>query len=169
MKKHSHTTSFLPGLALGLFALAALSLGACDSTDKTAEQAADQTTQEATGTASPAADRVETNCYQRVTGSAPQQDIELLILNVKGQAVSGEYHWLPAQKDQRRGSFTGQQTPTGISAKYTYQQEGQTGTTELILTQRPDKIEVAGGPPELGLSATLPKINCDQRAALPSE
>jgi hypothetical protein len=112
---------------------------------------------DATASAPPAA---ETLCYQQVTGEGENQDISVVVLNVKGESAEGSYDWLPAFKDHRKGTFKGTRKAKTITADYTYSQEGVTETTSITLVQEDAGLTISGGPPELGLSAQLPVANC---------
>jgi len=88
------------------------------------------------------------------------KDVEELTLSIEGEKVTGSYNWLPAQKDQRKGSLTGTIKDKMITAEYRFLQEGIEGTTQLIIIINDEKAEITGGDPELGLNATLAKIDC---------
>lgn len=90
------------------------------------------------------------------------KDVEELTLSIEGEKVTGTYNWLPAQKDQRKGSLTGTIKDKMITAQYRFFQEGIEGTTELIIIINDEKAEITGGDPELGLNATIAKIDCDK-------
>jgi hypothetical protein len=49
-----------------------------------------------------------------------------------------------------------------ITAEYRFLHEGIEGTTKLIIKINDEKAEITGGDPELGLNATLAKIDCDK-------
>jgi len=106
-------------------------------------------------------------CYQKLTGSGENTDAEVLILNQEGKAFSGEYHWLPAFKDQRLGKFSGESSGQGMRATYTYLQEGSKGSESIQLDKQNDRISISGGAPELGLVASLPAVNCAQLVSIP--
>jgi hypothetical protein len=89
------------------------------------------------------------------------KDVEELTLAIEGEKVTGAYNWLPAEKDQRKGSLTGTIKDNRITAQYRYLQEGTEGTAELIIIISDEKAEIAGGEPELGLNASIAKIDCD--------
>lgn len=90
------------------------------------------------------------------------KDVEELTLLTDGEKVTGSYNWLPAQKDQRKGSLTGTIKDKMITAQYRFLQEGIEGTAQLIIIINDEKAEITGGDPEMGLNATLAKIDCDK-------
>lgn len=75
--------------------------------------------------------------------------IELVI---KGDTVHGEMHWLPFQKDIRKGILSGIKNGDVIKAMWTFKQEGTTDTMQLNfkldgnrLLQKPLKLNTATG------------------------
>jgi len=90
------------------------------------------------------------------------KDVEELTLSIEGEKVTGSYNWLPAQKDQRKGSLTGTIKDKMITAEYRFLQEGIEATTQLVIKINDEKAEITGGDPELGLNATLTKIDCNK-------
>jgi hypothetical protein len=90
------------------------------------------------------------------------KDIQELTLSIEGEQVTGDYNWLPAQKDQRKGSLTGTIKNNIINAQYRYLQEGIEGVTELTIILNNEKAEITGGAPELGLNASIAKIDCNK-------
>lgn len=101
-------------------------------------------------------------CYQNTYGAVEgEQDIEVLWLTVEDNAITGEFHWLPAFKDKRRGTFTGSLTREGTAeVTYVHYQEGQTNTDSLLLTFDQDQATTKGGDIASGLSITLDHIDC---------
>jgi len=91
------------------------------------------------------------------------KDVEELTLLIEGKKVTGTYNWLPAQKDQRNGSLTGTIKDKMITAEYRFLQEGIEDTTELIIIIYDENAEITGGDLELGLNATIVKIDCDKQ------
>lgn len=88
-------------------------------------------------------------------------DVEELTLAITGNQVTGMYNWLPAEKDQRKGTFTGTITGKTINAKYTFMQEGIEESTNISIEIKDDKVSVNGGNPELGLQAEIKKADCN--------
>ncbi len=140
--------------------LTMVSLQACDPPE-------DRNAIEAKITAAPSSEAISKSCYQTVTGEGQNSDVQVLVLNTQGQQIDGVYHWLPAFKDQRLGRFSGKITANGNPVIYTYTQEGIKGSETLGLDIQNSQISVNGGPPEMGLAATLKQIDCDQLVDLP--
>ncbi|MAU70699.1 MAG: hypothetical protein CML04_01265 [Pseudozobellia sp.] len=93
--------------------------------------------------------------------SSGLKDVEELNLTILDGKVNGSYNWLPAEKDQRKGDFTGTLTGDIIKATYTFSQEGTESTAELTIELEDDKAIVTGGKEELGLNRTLTQVNCE--------
>ena len=88
-------------------------------------------------------------------------DVMELNFTVNGNDVTGEYNWLPAEKDQRKGSFTGKKSGNNVSGKYVFMQEGIEDTVDISIQLSGDEAQVNGGDASLGLNATLEKIDCE--------
>jgi hypothetical protein len=70
------------------------------------------------------------------------------------------YNWLPAEKDQRKGSLTGTLEGNSIKAKYIFIQEGIENSADISIQIEDNHATVSGGAPELGLESTLKKAEC---------
>lgn len=99
-------------------------------------------------------------CFRTTTSGGGVTDVEELVFTVSGATASGAYNWLPQEKDQRRGTFSGAVSGNRIAASYQFSQEGQTAMAEILITVDEVQATVEGGAPELGLDATLPKVGC---------
>ncbi len=102
-------------------------------------------------------------CFQKIypyQDNPSIQDVLELNLTIDGNTVSGNYNWLPAEKDQRRGTLDGSLTDDTITAQYRFMQEGMEQTATLKIRLMDDEVQVEGGEPELGLGATIDKIDC---------
>lgn len=141
--------------------LLAFSLLGCEPTEESSPAI------EASTTAAATAIPVAKTCYQNLTGTGENTDAQVLILNRQDPVMSGEYHWLPAFKDRRLGRFSGEQTEQGIAVVYRYEQEGTKGSENLTLVPQADQIRVSGGAPELGLTADLKQVDCEQLVSIP--
>ncbi|OAB78699.1 hypothetical protein [Cochleicola gelatinilyticus] len=91
-----------------------------------------------------------------------KKDIQELVLTVEGDTVKGDYNWLPAEKDQRRGTLTGNIVNDIIEAEYIFMQEGMKDTVEIKIFITDESAEISGGSPELGLTASLRKVDCNE-------
>ncbi|UZR97192.1 hypothetical protein [Chondrinema litorale] len=103
-------------------------------------------------------------CYKNVfpyRDNPMMKDIQELNLVIDGDQVSGEYNWLPAEKDQRKGSLTGTIEDNIIIAEYQFMQEGNEETASITIDIDHQKAVIVGGNPELGLNATIKKIDCE--------
>lgn len=89
-----------------------------------------------------------------------KMDVEELTLTITGKDVTGMYNWLPAEKDQRKGKFTGTIEGNTILAKYIFMQEGIENSTDINIQIDDKEASVSGGAPELGLESTLKKVEC---------
>jgi hypothetical protein len=74
--------------------------------------------------------------------------------------LAGEYHWLPAFKDERLGTFEGRIDDQLISASYEYTQEGRSQIIPITIRLEPGRAIVEGGPAESGLGATIRQVDC---------
>lgn len=89
-----------------------------------------------------------------------QRDVQSLIIRINGDHAVGEYNWLPAFKDKRVGRFEGSFDGQVVRAKYRYTQEGQSAVSSITIRIEPDQVVVEGGGPELGLNATIARVDC---------
>ena len=88
------------------------------------------------------------------------KDVVELQLSIDGSQVTGTYNWLPAEKDQRKGTLTGTVVDKTISANYRFMQEGIESTVPVKITLAEKEAMVTSDNAELGLEATLPKTDC---------
>jgi hypothetical protein len=93
-------------------------------------------------------------------GESNQMDVQSMTLEISGDRAAGEYNWLPAFKDKRVGRFEGTIDGQSILARYEYAQEGQSGVTTISIRLEPGQAIVEGGSPELGLNATIARVDC---------
>ena len=91
-----------------------------------------------------------------------KKDIQELIFSVKNGTVEGVYNWLPAEKDHRKGTFTGSLNNNLIEAEYSFMQEGQKRTSPIQIVLVSDAANISGGKPELGLTAAIKKVTCSE-------
>ena len=93
-------------------------------------------------------------------GNPSMKDVQELTLLIDGEKVTGTYNWLPAEKDRRDGTLVGTIKGYVISAQYLYMQEGEGAAAELRIVLGDGKAEISGGAPELGLGASIVKVDC---------
>lgn len=108
---------------------------------------------------------MERVCYEEVTpykdGSKMKDVVELALnINYGNGIVTGEYNYLPAEKDQRRGDIEGSMWKGAISAKYTYEQEGQKDTANLRIHLKDKSAVIESQDKNLGLSTELKQTRC---------
>jgi len=86
-----------------------------------------------------------------------------LSINYGDGTVKGRYDYLPAERDQRLGDIDGGLWKGAISAKYTFEQEGQKDMANLRieLSDREAFIQGEAKDKALGLDAKLQKIDCE--------
>lgn len=89
------------------------------------------------------------------------KDVQELKFTAAAGKVKGRYNWLPAEKDQRKGSFVGTIENNIITAEYSFKQEGQDATSQIKIIISDDQAIISGGDPALGLNAEIKKIDCD--------
>lgn len=95
------------------------------------------------------------HCFLQVTDGEPlvadgdtlERPVDSLVirLDITGELVNGEYKWLPQEKDQMTGSFTGSVENGVITALYTYTAEGMTGKQEVLFKLTGDGLRVGSG------------------------
>ena len=92
--------------------------------------------------------------------NSSMKDVVELQLSIDGSQVTGTYNWLPAEKDQRKGTLTGTIVDKTITANYRFMQEGIESTVPLQITLTEKEAMVSGENAELGMDATLAKVGC---------
>ncbi|MBT32823.1 MAG: hypothetical protein CMO01_24455 [Thalassobius sp.] len=103
-------------------------------------------------------------CFKNVfpyQDNSAMEDVQELNLVIEGNQVSGDYNWLPAEKDKRTGSLSGTIEDNVINAEYQFMQEGNEETASITINIEEGKAVIEGGKPELGLNATIKKIDCE--------
>jgi hypothetical protein len=91
------------------------------------------------------------------------ENIDVLELNltILKDAVSGNYNWLPALKNQRNGFLNGTINENTVKATYHFMQEGVEQTTAITIVLRDDKAIITGDNPTSGLDTEVEKITCN--------
>ncbi|VUD69299.1 hypothetical protein TDB9533_04666 [Thalassocella blandensis] len=101
-------------------------------------------------------------CFQNTFGSGDATDTQVLWFTLENQNIAGEYHWLPAFKDKRTGTFTGQLDNNGeADVVYHFIQEGQEDTQSLHLVFSSQSIKIIGAEPSLGINADIHRVECE--------
>ena len=88
-------------------------------------------------------------------------DVEELIIDINDGIVTGTYNYLPAEKDQRIGTFTGIVTNKTIFAKYIYTQEGEETTAYIKITINESDAVLEPDDSTYDMTSKITKINCD--------
>ena len=112
-------------------------------------------------------DEIKKVCYENVTdytdGSKMKDVTKLnLSINYGDGTVKGIYNYLPAEKDQRLGKIEGSLWKGAISAKYTFEQEGEKESVNLRIHLDENKAVIEGAEKDkgLGVSGTIKEVPC---------
>lgn len=108
---------------------------------------------------------MESVCYEEVVpyrdGSNLKDVIELALnINHGNGTVTGNYNYLPAEKDQRIGQIDGSMWKGAISAKYTYVQEGQKDTSTVRIHLKDKLAVIESQERHLGFFTELKQTRC---------
>ncbi|WP_338792261.1 hypothetical protein [Bernardetia sp. MNP-M8] len=144
-------------LFLALFLASCSNSNNTQSTEKQDSQTVENQTKEEETVSS------KTDCFRKETlfaDGSGMKDIEELNLTIENQKVTGIYNWLPAEKDQRKGTFEGTLEENTIQATYTFMQEGKTETTSITLVLEDNKVTISSSDESLGINTTLEKVEC---------
>ncbi|RYD51453.1 MAG: hypothetical protein EOP52_10705 [Sphingobacteriales bacterium] len=106
-----------------------------------------------------------TMCFLNVEG----RDTSHIQLTITGSQISGNYDWLPYEKDARRGTLKGTMEGSGAEQKvrgtWSYMQEGmnqelpfEAMLTRETLRQRDYESDAATGQEKLSAAATYPVV-----------
>jgi hypothetical protein len=118
-------------------------------------------------------------CFLQVTAGDPivvdgdtlERPVDSLMvhLDITGELVNGEYNWLPQEKDQMTGSFTGTLENGVVTALYTYAAEGMTGKQEVLFKLAEDGLHVGSGDMVVaqGISVFKDKSKVEYSPAVP--
>ena len=111
-------------------------------------------------------DKVEqTLCFRNeypFQNEPTKKDVLELNLTIMGDNVTGHYNWLPAEKDQRKGSLKGEMKDNVIEANYIFSQEGINDTIPITIILGNHEAIIKSENAELGLDATIKEIDCDK-------
>jgi hypothetical protein len=106
----------------------------------------------------------KTHCFRNEYNFAEEpgvKDVQEIQLTINGDKVTGAYNWLPAYKDQRKGSLKGIIRNDTIICQYNFSQEGIEDSANLKIVLINKKAIISGGKIELGLNATISEIDCE--------
>lgn len=155
---YHHSKTFKTCLSLCLFSVIAGTIVtgcASTSTDSTISATDQHSTEDPTSVTEPVK-----SCFRNEYSNGDITDVEELKISVVGDQATGEYNWLPAQKDKRRGEFEGNFAKDTVQATYTYEQEGTQESVPISIFIEEDQATVEGGDRQLGLDSTLAKSEC---------
>lgn len=105
----------------------------------------------------------KTHCFRNEYNFADEpgvKDVQEIQLSINGDKVTGTYNWLPAYKDQRKGSLQGIIRNDTIICQYNFSQEGIEDSANLKIVLINKKAIISGGKVELGLNTTISEIDC---------
>lgn len=92
-------------------------------------------------------------CFLSVIGENVQDSLKMN-LQIEDEKVTGTYHWLPAEKDSRKGKIKATKSGNSIEGEYDFMQEGKKqnlpirielkGNSATVITNpgMPDKMVV---------------------------
>ena len=112
-------------------------------------------------------------CYEWKTDAGDRAEINVELM---GTDVSGEFNWLPLEKDSKTGTFKGTSSPLELTKTVMWQAsgEGVTNTEELKLKfsantvapgfgameDKGDGVYVYSDPANISYDLTLTEVNC---------
>ena len=106
-------------------------------------------------------------CFKHETPFANEPDKkdveELNIEVINDKYASGEYNFLPAFRDQRKGTIKGMKVANRVEGTYTFIQEGKEETASIKITFRASEAIIVVEPTELKISAIIPKVDCPKK------
>lgn len=106
---------------------------------------------------------LNTECFENryaFKDTPNKADILNLSYRLTGGKVSGEYNWLPLEKDKRIGHFEGSEKNSVITAQYYFEQEGISDSTQIEITISDQKVTVKEPGSNFGFEAELSKVAC---------
>lgn len=102
-------------------------------------------------------------CFQNTYGTGEATDTQVLWFTRNNNEVEGEYHWLPAFKDKRMGSFKGKLLEAGVAeVSYEFMQEGIKDSQRIQLEFDDTHIEITGADESLGINADIARVECEE-------
>ncbi|MBA4853016.1 hypothetical protein [Emticicia sp. BO119] len=115
-------------------------LSACQ-TKSSETKTTDSTAVNADTVATATVPSAETLCFEEKVG----KDITTVNLTIEGNKVTGSMEWLPWEKDQARGTLSGEKKGNEIVADYDYMIEGSNQLEEKIFIIEGDKLLIKSG------------------------
>ena len=89
-------------------------------------------------------------------------DVTAVQFTLSDQGLArGTFDWMPAEKDWRRGQFTGTYQDGSIKALYSFTQEGDEYAENIQIVFNDYKCSVKGTAPDFGDFNDIPKIECE--------
>lgn len=85
-------------------------------------------------------DKLEKFCFTQEK-STQSKDSSFVYLSILGNKVSGEFSWIPFEKDSRRGSLNGIKKGDTIDVVWTFTQEGMEDTLRTVFLLEKDKLK----------------------------
>ncbi len=161
MKKYNFKNRFLRNLLI--LALSGYLVTSCNNSTKE-EKPAHEEEQLLKNETTEDKKKEDNYCFRNqfpFADNSGDMDIEELLLKITANKVTGTYSWLPAYKDQRKGTIEGVITDNVITGSYTFTQEGISNTATIKIAISAKEAIIEGQPAEHGLAATIAKIDCD--------
>ncbi|HLQ98882.1 MAG TPA: hypothetical protein VK102_00785 [Sphingobacterium sp.] len=118
-------------LLLGVFILAA-----CAGNDERKDPSS--TTRKDTA-AEIVSDQSEAYCFLRTEGTH-HSDTTFVWFTLEGDSLKGIMHWIPAEKDSRKGTLTGTVADNEIEALWVYTQEGMEDSLQVAFKVEPQQL-----------------------------
>lgn len=111
-------------------------------------------------------DTTQNLCFRneyKFPDSTENIDVLELNLQINDGKVTGHYNWLPALKDQRKGTLDGSINGEIIKATYNYMQEGMEASVPITITLEKDRAFIKGDDITSGLDTEVTKISCENQ------
>lgn len=102
-------------------------------------------------------------CFRSIVGASDvAKDSLLMHLDFKGDAVTGTYDWIPANKDARHGKILANKYGKTIKGSYEFKQEGQHIKQPIVIDLRENSVKVTTNPKKKGqMEVQIAKVSCD--------
>ncbi|GAA4779175.1 hypothetical protein GCM10023231_02340 [Olivibacter ginsenosidimutans] len=111
-------------------------------------------------------------CFLHLTGKSPRRDSTYVHFSILGNKVTGQYRWVPFEKDSRIGTISGTKSGDTIRVVWSFTQEGTLDTLATAfllqqgqLKQRPFIVNQKNGRQQTdersGFTLRYQKISCN--------